>query len=319
MADNTVEQKGGRKVSKKALAKSFHNWYYGNLTCFSQEHMQTFGYLVSMLPIVEDLYDKKEDQQKALTTYSAFFNTEPQIGSMIVGVTVGLEEARANGEAIDDDTINGIRAGLMGPLAGIGDSLIVGTLIPILLGIGMGLSEGGSPLGAIFYIVVWNLLAYFGMRFAYYRGYKLGGDAVEALVGPDATALREAIVLVGTMVIGAVAATWVSISTALTLPGAARLGVGAVSALAGGAGGDYPARHRLRRCVRRLLRCCHDRHGGLGLPTFRNRPHPARAAAHPLRPGHTPREEEPWHSTPQTGRAMTSSRRPSSRPTPSSV
>lgn len=218
MAENTVAAKGGKKVSKKALSKSFHNWYYGNLTCFSQEHMQTFGYLVSMLPIVEDLYDKKEDQQRALTTYSAFFNTEPQIGAMIVGVTVGLEEARANGE-----TINGIRAGLMGPLAGIGDSLIVGTLIPILLGIAMGLSEGGSPLGAIFYIVVWNLLAYFGMRLAYFRGYDLGGAAVEALVGPNATALRDAIVMVGTMVIGAVAATWVSISTSLQLPGGGTL------------------------------------------------------------------------------------------------
>lgn len=219
MAENTVTAKGGRKVSKRALAKSFRNWYYGNLTCFSQEHMQTFGYLVSMLPIVEDLYDKKEDQQRALTTYSAFFNTEPQIGAMIVGVTVGLEEARANGEAIDDETINGIRAGLMGPLAGIGDSLIVGTLIPILLGIAMGLSEGGSPLGAIFYIVVWNLLAYFGMRLAYYRGYDLGGAAVEALVGPNATALRDSIVMIGTMVIGAVCATWVSITTSLSLPG----------------------------------------------------------------------------------------------------
>ena len=223
MAENTVTAKDGRKVSKKALAKSFRNWYYGNLTCFSQEHMQTFGYLVSMLPIVEDLYDKKEDQQKALTTYSAFFNTEPQIGTMIVGVTVGLEEARANGQPVDDDTINGIRAGLMGPLAGIGDSLIVGTLIPILLGIAMGLSEGGSVLGPIFYIVVWNLLAYFGMRFAYYQGYKLGGDAVEALVGPNAQALREAIVMVGTIVIGAVDATWVSITTALTLPGGGTL------------------------------------------------------------------------------------------------
>lgn len=219
MADSTVAAKGGRKVSKRALSKSFHNWYYGNLTCFSQEHMQTFGYLVSMLPIVEDLYERKENQTEALRTYSAFFNTEPQIGSMIVGVTVGLEEARANGESIDDETINGIRAGLMGPLAGIGDSLVVGTLIPILLGIAMGLSEGGSPLGAIFYIVVWNLLAYFGMKFAYFRGYDLGGAAVEALVGPNATALRDAIVMVGTMVIGAVAATWVSISTALTLPG----------------------------------------------------------------------------------------------------
>ena len=81
---------------------------------------------------------------------------------MIVGVTAGLEEARANGEAIDDDAINGIRAGLMGPLAGLGDSLIVGTLIPILLGIALGLSTGGSPLGAIFYIVVWNLLMFLG-------------------------------------------------------------------------------------------------------------------------------------------------------------
>lgn len=223
MAENTAAEKGGRKVSEKALAKSFRNWYYGNLTCFSQEHMQTFGYLVSMLPIVEDLYDKKEDQLDALRTYSAFFNTEPQIGSMIVGVTVGLEEARANGQPVTDDTINGIRAGLMGPLAGIGDSLIVGTLIPILLGISMGLSQGGSVLGPIFYIVVWNLLAYFGMRFAYYRGYKLGGDAVEALVGPNAQALREAIVMVGTIVIGAVDATWVSITTALPLPGGGTL------------------------------------------------------------------------------------------------
>ncbi len=173
-----------KKLSKKTLSKSFRNWAYGNLTCFSQEHMQTFGYLCAMLPIVEELYEDKEQQKEALQTYSAFFNTEPQIGTMVVGITAGLEEARANGEPVDDDAINGIRAGLMGPLAGLGDSLIVGTLIPILLGIALGLSTGGSPLGAIFYIVVWNALMYFGMKFAYNSGYELGGKAVEALVGP---------------------------------------------------------------------------------------------------------------------------------------
>ena len=210
-----------KKLSKKTLSKSFRNWAYGNLTCFSQEHMQTFGYLCAMLPIVEELYEDKEQQKEALQTYSAFFNTEPQIGTMVVGITAGLEEARANGEPVDDDAINGIRAGLMGPLAGLGDSLIVGTLIPILLGIALGLSTGGSPLGAIFYIVVWNALMYFGMKFAYNSGYELGGKAVEALVGPKAKALRESIVMVGTMVIGAVAATWVSITCSpnLTLPG----------------------------------------------------------------------------------------------------
>ena len=87
-----------------------------------------------MLPLVEELYDTKEEQTEALKTYSAFFNTEPQLGTVIVGMTAGLEEAKANGEDIDGEMINGIRAGLMGPVAGIGDSLLVGTLIPILLG-----------------------------------------------------------------------------------------------------------------------------------------------------------------------------------------
>lgn len=221
MADATTT--GQKKLSQKTLKRSFLNWYYGNLTCFSQEHMQTFGYLCAMLPIVEELYETPEEQKEALQTYSAFFNTEPQIGTMVVGITASLEEARANGEAVTDETINGIRAGLMGPLAGIGDSLIVGTLIPILLGIGLGLSKGGSPVGAIFYIVVWNLLMWFGMKFAYDQGYSLGSRAVETLVGPKANAIRDSIVMIGTIVIGAVAATWVSIKTVLVMPGDIKL------------------------------------------------------------------------------------------------
>ena len=52
-----------KKISKKTLAKAFHHWYYGHLTCFSQEHMQTFGYLTSMLPIVEEMYDTKKNKR----------------------------------------------------------------------------------------------------------------------------------------------------------------------------------------------------------------------------------------------------------------
>lgn len=202
-----------KKLSKKTLNKSFRNWYYGHLTCFSQEHMQTFGYLCSMLPIIEELYETKEEQKEALETYKAFFNTEPQLGTVIVGVTVGLEEAKANGEPVTGDTINGLRAGLMGPIAGIGDSLVVGVLIPLLLGIALGLSTDGSPVGAIFYIIAWNLIVTLGMRMLYFKGYELGGKAVEFLTGEKATALRESIMMLGSIVIGAVAATWVSVNT----------------------------------------------------------------------------------------------------------
>ena len=195
-----------KKLSKKALNKSFRNWYYGHLTCFSQEHMQTFGYLCAMLPLVEELYETKEEQKKAMDTYTAFFNTEPQVGSVIVGIT-----------AVDSETINGLRAGLMGPIAGIGDSLLVGTLIPILLGIALGLSSGGSIVGPIFYIVAWNLIVTLEMRFLYFKGYELGGKAVDVLVGEQATAIREAVVMLGTMVVGSVAATWVSVKTSFHL------------------------------------------------------------------------------------------------------
>lgn len=207
-----------KKLKKATLTKSFHHWYYGNLTCFSQEHMQTFGYLTSMLPVIEELYDKKEDQSRSMQTYTAFFNTEPQLGALIVGITAGLEEARANGsEEVDDETINGLRSGLMGPVAGIGDSLVVGTLIPVILGIALGLSTGGSPIGAIFYIIVWNLLAYLGMKFAYFKGYELGDKAVEFLVGVQGQAIRKAVSIVGGMVVGGVAATWVSVKTSFQL------------------------------------------------------------------------------------------------------
>ena len=159
-----------KKLSKQALNKSFRNWFYGHLTCFTQEHMQTFGYMLAMLPIVEELYDTNQEQTEKVLTYSTFFNTEPQVGSIVVGITAGMEEARANGEDVDDETINGIRAGLMGPLAGMGDSLVVGTLLPILLGIALGLSGGGSVLGPIFFILVWNIGMFFIMRFLYFKG-----------------------------------------------------------------------------------------------------------------------------------------------------
>lgn len=208
-----------KKLSKKALNRSFLNWFYGHLTCFSQEHMQTFGYMLAMLPILQDLYETNEEQTEKMQTYTAFFNTEPQVGSVVVGITAGMEEARANGEPVDSETINGIRAGLMGPLAGIGDSLVVGTVIPILLGIALSLSGGGSPLGAIFYILVWNIGMFLIMRLLYFKGYEMGGKAVEFLVGEKANAIREAIVMIGTMVIGGVTASWVSITTAFKMIG----------------------------------------------------------------------------------------------------
>ena len=207
-----------KKLSEKTLNTTFWRWWYGNLTCFSQEHMQTFGYMWAMLAPIKELYPNHDDQVKAMQAYTPFFNTEPQIGGIVVGITCGLEEARANGaEEIDDEFINSIRAGLMGPLAGIGDSLIVGTYIPILLGIALGLAEGGSPIGPLFYIVVWNVTEILFEKFIFKKGYELGGSAVDVLVGDKATAFRESILFLGQVIVGAMAASWVTVSSPLVI------------------------------------------------------------------------------------------------------
>lgn len=207
------------KLDQKTLNHSFHLWFWGALTCFSQQHMQTFGYLSSMLPIIKKLYPKQEDQVEAIQAYTAFFNTNPMLGTVIIGVTASMEEARANESDIDGETINDMRAGLMGPIAGIGDSLIDGTLIPILLGISLGMSKDGSPIGAVFYIIAWVLISYFGQRFLYFRGYKFGDKAVGFLVGKQGVAVRRAIGVVGSMVVGGVLASWVNVTTSFQLAG----------------------------------------------------------------------------------------------------
>ncbi|MES5863584.1 PTS system mannose/fructose/sorbose family transporter subunit IID, partial [Lacticaseibacillus paracasei] len=91
-----------KKLDHKTLTKSFHRWFWGALTCFSQEHMQTFGYMSSMLPILRKLYPKHDDQVQAIQAYTAFFNTNPMLGTVIVGITASMEQARANGKEDDD-------------------------------------------------------------------------------------------------------------------------------------------------------------------------------------------------------------------------
>jgi mannose/fructose/N-acetylgalactosamine-specific phosphotransferase system component IID len=207
------------KVSKKVRNSAFWWWYHGNLTGFTHQHMQTFGFMCAMIPVIKELYPDDETRLRSLKTYTPFFNTEPQIGSIVVGIAVGLEEGRAQGaEGVDDEMINGIRAGLMGPLAGIGDSLIPGTYIPILLAVALGLSSGGSPLGVLFYAVTYITTMTLFMKFIFDKGYELGARAVDVIVGKQAEAFRESMVMLGTIVIGSLAASWIGVTTALSVP-----------------------------------------------------------------------------------------------------
>ena len=86
---------------------------------WNYERMQNGGWAYSLIPALKKLYPKKEDASAALKRHMEFFNTHPYIAAPILGVTLALEEERANGAAIDDAAIQGVKVGMMGPLAGI--------------------------------------------------------------------------------------------------------------------------------------------------------------------------------------------------------
>lgn len=208
-----------KKLSKKTLQKSWWMWFTGNLSSMSFEWLEAFGFASSMAPVIKELYpDDKQKQIEALQNHSIFYNTEPQIGAVINGIACGLEEEKANGGAVDAETINGIKIGLMGPLAGIGDALVPGMYIPLLLSIAIGLSENGNIMGPLFYIITFlsttTLLSYF----LFLKGYTLGVKSIDLIIGEAAIRARESFNLLGTIVVGGVAASFVNFNVKWVIP-----------------------------------------------------------------------------------------------------
>ncbi|ONG15095.1 PTS mannose transporter subunit IID [Escherichia coli] len=112
------------------------------------ERMQALGFCFSMVPAIRRLYpENNEARKQAIRRHLEFFNTQPFVAAPILGVTLALEEQRANGAEIDDGAINGIKVGLMGPLAGVGDPIFWGTVRPVFAALGAGIAMSGSPKG----------------------------------------------------------------------------------------------------------------------------------------------------------------------------
>ena len=177
---------------------------------YNYERMQASGNILAMVPIIRRLYHDPKDISDAMKRYLVFFNTEPSfIGNVIPGICASLEEQRANGADISDEMINGLRTGLMGPLAGIGDSLAGGVIYPIGISLGCTLALQGNFSGpVIFFLMFTGIMLVLGYNL-YFMGYKKGSNAVMALLGEGGnslTKLTDAFGILGLMVVGAMGA-----------------------------------------------------------------------------------------------------------------
>lgn len=202
------------KLTRKELLK---NWAltYSSEAAYNYERLQALGQANAMVPIIRKLYpDNKDRQVKELKKYFVFYNTEPSfIGTMIPGVASAMEEQRANGAGeINDEAINSLRTGLMGPVAGIGDTVSQGIVYPILAGIACSLAIDGSYLGPIFFEIMYKIFL-IGFGWNMYRlGYSKGKSFIlEMMQKGTMRKLTEIFSMVGLMVVGSMTASRVNI------------------------------------------------------------------------------------------------------------
>lgn len=185
---------------KKLRRKVFLRWFLNGETGWNYEKMQGSGYCYSMMPALKEIY--KDDPialQQAVQNHLQFFNTAPHTANIILGVNMAVEQTvKQTGK----DAIASIKTGLMGPLAGVGDSLF-GVIIDTIFGsIAAYMALEGNPIGCI----MWMLACGIGVTTVRYLflevGYKQGTDVVKNISG-KLKKITESANILGLTVVGA--------------------------------------------------------------------------------------------------------------------
>lgn len=209
-----------KKLENKDLRKSWLTWISFSTCSNNWERMQNIIYTISMAPILKKLYPNKEDKPKLakrLTSHMEFFNTQPTVGCLINGIVIAMEEEKANGKNVPDEAISGMKTSMMGPLAGIGDSVMNSLIEIILMSIAMTLAYQGNVFGPILYMVTWVPISLLISWRLLKSGYSLGVKSISSMSDKTMGRLVEALTEVGLIVIGGLTATYVAISTPLTI------------------------------------------------------------------------------------------------------
>ena len=179
---------------------------------WNYERMQNGGWAYSLIPALKKLYPNKDDASAALKRHLEFFNTHPYIAAPILGVTLALEEERANGAQIDDAAIQGVKVGMMGPVAGLGDPVFWFTVRPILGAIAASLATGGSVIAPLFFFFVWNIVRAAFLWYTQEFGYQKGSEITKDLSGGILQTITKGASILGMFVMGILVQRWTNIN-----------------------------------------------------------------------------------------------------------
>lgn len=209
-----------KKIKNQLTKKDiFQTFIFSNFqqASFNYERIHALAFCVDMIPTIKRVYKKKEDQIAALKRHNTFFNVTPAFCGPVIGLTSALEQAKSQGEDIDISTINSLKVGLMGPLCGVGDPVMWGTLRPILAALGATLALQGSWLGPVIFFLVFNIvrlgIKWYGLKLGLSEGMSL----VQELSGNFLKKLTEGATVLGLFIMGVLVNKWTTINVPLVV------------------------------------------------------------------------------------------------------
>lgn len=217
ITDNSVNETAqDKKLTKSDLNRVFWNIQSMSFS-YNYEKLQTIGFAHCMIPVLDKLYEKadQETRARAMRRHLEFYNSQVNTGALILGVTAALEEKTSEEEK---DAVISVKAGLMGPLAGLGDSLLKFTWLPICGSIGAAFALQGNLIGPILMFILFNIVNIGTKYFFIHYGYNKGVDLIEQSKNSNIIQRITNIAnVVGVMVLGSLIAITVKISTPLVI------------------------------------------------------------------------------------------------------
>ena len=209
-------------IPKAALIKAWLIWETFPQTCYNFERMmgQVVAHMFSV--IIGYLYaDQPEKRKEVMKREIEFFNVHVEFGACILGMAVALEEQKAMGEERPGEFITNLKTSLMGPLAGMGDTIWQGVVIPILLAVCIDLTRSGNGniWGAVIYAVVIIVAAYALSYWNFMFGYKAGSEAImDFLEKGILNKLIKGASIMGCMVMGGLVVNYVTAKCGIQIP-----------------------------------------------------------------------------------------------------
>jgi PTS system mannose-specific IID component len=195
-------------LTKEDRRRAALRYMFMGVNNFNYENQQGPAVVFSLNKALRKIHKNDEDYKESLDNHFKYFNTTTAMANIILGASLAMEEK--NGIKAKD-SIQSLKTSLMGPLAGIGDT-IIWILFPTIMGSISGyMARQGNPTGAIIWLLFNIIFAFIKLKL-WDLGYSQGVKLVTAL-GAKVNIFTESASVMGLFVVGALIATAVKFQT----------------------------------------------------------------------------------------------------------